>query len=344
MTKLQEIAACPVCGAPGSVAHENVRDRAYFVEGSWNVFRCGGCGTGWLSPRPLGADLEAAYVAAYYTHVEPDVPTLGSGKIVQFLRRCILSGRLGYKHLVPNLPLSDWIGSSLGRLPLFWARASYGMSKLLLPYRSGGRLLDIGCGNGEYLALMKLLGWEVSGIELDPAAAAVAKEKLGCTVYVGSVEDCPFREGHFQAITSSHVLEHVPDPVAFVTHAAMLLESGGRMVMVTPNFSSLGHKVFGRDWFALDPPRHLCLYSPGACTRVFQATGMFRRVDVSTSARTTRLEVERAHAVRTTGRFLGSDGNSFKLKLQTSFLRAIACAGNGTFRWGSEIECVAIKK
>ena len=326
-----------------SVLYRELRDRAYFVEGSWSIIRCDECGAGWLNPRPEGNDLERAYVAAYYTHSAAEVPTLGSGGLGRFLRRSALSSRLGYKHLASG-PFSDWAGSILGRLPPLWRRASYGMSKLLLPCRPQGKLLDIGCGNGDYLALMQLLGWDVYGIEVDPVAAAVARDRLNCTIYVGSIEDCPFAEREFQAITSCHVLEHVPDPAAFVIHAARLLEPGGQMVTVTPNFSSLGHKVFGRDWFPLDPPRHLCLFSPKACARTFQKTGMFRSVDVSTCTRGMSLEVRRAHAVRKTGKFLADERIGLKLRLLATFLRAIADAGNGVFRWGGEIECVAIRR
>ncbi len=344
MSCMHVIDACPACGGSGTLLYSDIRDRAYFAEGSWSIFRCGKCGAGWLNPRPQGADLEAAYVDNYYTHSAADAPTLGSGSLVRFLRRSILSGLWGYKHLAPSGRLSAWMGSFLGQLTPLWSRASYGMSKLLLPYHPYGRLLDIGCGNGEYLALMKLLGWDVYGIEVDPAAAAAARERLDCTIYVGSIEDCPYEDGFFQAITSSHVLEHVPDPAAFVTHAARLLESGGRMVTVTPNLSSMGHKVFGRDWFPLDPPRHLCLFSPRACTRLFQVTGLFRRVSVSTCARASGLEVDRAHAVRTAGGFLRGHRTGVGHKLQAALLRVIVGLGNGLFRWGGEIECVAIKR
>jgi 2-polyprenyl-3-methyl-5-hydroxy-6-metoxy-1,4-benzoquinol methylase len=144
---------------------------------------------------------------------------------------------------------SGWAGSILGRWPPIWRRATYGQSKLLLPCRPHGKLLDIGCGNGDYLALMQLLGWDVYGIEIDPVAAAVARDRLNCAIHIGSIENCPFPEQQFQKITCSYVLEHVPDPTAFVVHAEKLLEPGGRMVTVTPNFSCLGHKLLGRDWY-----------------------------------------------------------------------------------------------
>ena len=132
-----------------------------------------------------------------------------------------------------------------------------------------------------------------------------------------------------------HVLEHVPDPVAVVTHAAKLLESGGRMVTVTPNFSSLGHKVFGRDWFALDPPQASLSVFTNGLARLFRATGI-----VSPRG---RFHLRANHPARGSGALAlyGQPAGSWavmrngpKLKLQTSLLRAIANAGNGTFKVG----------
>ena len=72
---------------------------------------------------------------------------------------------------------------------------------------------------------------------------------------------------------------------------------------------------------------------------------MFKQVDVSTySAGTIGLEVRRAHAARTTGKFLVDCPDNLKLRLLKSSLSAVANTGNGVFKWGGEIECVAIRR
>lgn len=75
-----------------------------------------------------------------------------------------------------------------------------------------GRLLDVGCGSGEFLAQMRELGWDVFGVEPDPQAARVAREQFGLTVWPGALAEASFPDGFFDAVTLNHVIEHVADP------------------------------------------------------------------------------------------------------------------------------------
>src|SRR5260370_19823353 len=175
------------------------------------------------------------------------------------MRRLALSARKGYRGLKPAGPFSSALGSILARIPPIWSRACFGYEDLLPRFKEGGRLLEIGCGSGRFLSIAQLLGWQVCGVEPDPVAAAVAKGLVGCEIHVGTIEDAPFDAGHFDAIVSSHVIEHAYDPRSFVANAGRLLAPGGVLTCLTPNFGSVGHKLFGRDWYCLDPPRHMCL-------------------------------------------------------------------------------------
>src|SRR5208283_4697550 len=113
-----------------------------------------------------------------------------------------------------------------------------------------------GCGDGRFLALMRDAGWDVYGIEPDPVAAKVAQRELGTSVTVGALEDAGFPDEAFDAVTLSHVIEHVHDPVALLAECRRVLKPDGSVVIVTPNIRSLGHQKFQSLWRGLEPPRH----------------------------------------------------------------------------------------
>lgn len=146
-----------------------------------------------------------------------------------------------------------------------------------------GQLLEVGFGNGATLARLKALRWNVSGVEFDPVAVELARQ-LGVDARLGSLEDGAYPDAGFDAVVSSHLLEHLPDPLAHLKECHRILRPGGRLVLTTPNAASLGHRMFGQHWRGLEPPRHLHVFGPASIVRLAGEAG-FRRVKVSTTAR-----------------------------------------------------------
>jgi 2-polyprenyl-3-methyl-5-hydroxy-6-metoxy-1,4-benzoquinol methylase len=89
-----------------------------------------------------------------------------------------------------------------------------------------------------------------------------ARRKYGLNLITGDFQTAYFASGEFDAVTMAHVIEHVPDPIACLSKCRQLLKSGGRLVVTTPNFGSLGHQRFGQNWRGLEPPRHLHIFAP----------------------------------------------------------------------------------
>lgn len=266
---------------------------------------------------------------------------MGASKAAAFLRGAVLSVEKGYRHLQPATPFAPAIGWLSMLAPAIRRRASFNLGGRVIPFRPGGRLLEIGCGDGSYLALMKMLGWTVCGIEPDPVAADVAISTAGCVVHVGVIEDAPFEPGSFDAVVTNHVIEHVYDPRSFVASAARVLAKDGVMAVRTPNFQSLGHRMFGADLYSLDPPRHLCLFTPASIREVFEKSGQFRNIETSTPADCSQLAIRRRFAVRETGSFLGA----VEANPGAEFLfRAAESIGNLLFHWGEEIFCTAVRR
>jgi 2-polyprenyl-3-methyl-5-hydroxy-6-metoxy-1,4-benzoquinol methylase len=337
------VPVCPICAHAGGVLHHSITDRAYGVAGRWQTMRCSHCHTGWLNPVPVADDLAACYVGGYYTHDASPAPSMGSSKPIVFMRAAVLSVQKGYRHLQPATQLAPVAGSLLMLIPLVRRRASFNLGDMVMPFRKGGRLLEIGCGSGSYLALMRMLGWTVWGIEPDPVAAEVAAKIAGCDVHIGTIEDAPFEPGSFDAVVSNHVIEHVYDPASFVSSAARLLSKGGLIVVRTPNFQSLGHRFFGADWFSLDPPRHLCLFTPTSLRSLFENSGLLRRVRTTTITAGSRLAIQRRYAVRETGSFLGTIKPSSNARGAELLFRVAEALGNSVFHWGEEIQCTALR-
>lgn len=123
---------------------------------------------------------------------------------------------------------------------------------------SPGPVLDVGSGSGEFLRLLTRLGYEAAGIEPDPNYAAFARDKLQVPVYTGVLEETSLPERHFACVTSFHVIEHVPDPAAFLARLRTLVRPGGRLVLETPDVESpfpRGRRRFHRahlHFFSLD--------------------------------------------------------------------------------------------
>ncbi len=87
------------------------------------------------------------------------------------------------------------------------------------------RVLDVGCGNGEFLKRAKGLGWEVYGLDFDPKAVTAAQAS-GIHATVGDLESARYPSEHFDAVTMSHVIEHLHDPVEALREVPAHFEAG----------------------------------------------------------------------------------------------------------------------
>ena len=221
-----------------------------------------------LSPQ-LSADQLARY---YPDHVTP-VPRPGEGswrqQLKRWLKRVVAEEWYGYGHARPST--GKPVYWRLLRKMIGWPLC--GRLRQVPRYRPGGRVLDIGCGSGGYLAFLAELGWRCSGVETGAKSRAYAQTVLGLDVHEGPLEACRFPDATFDVVTLWHVVEHLPDPAGTLREIGRILKPDGCLLLRTPNVQSWEAALFRGNWYGLDPPRHLYLFSPATLERLLGQCG-----------------------------------------------------------------------
>jgi SAM-dependent methyltransferase len=231
---------CPLCIGRNSTPIIEAQDIHAGPEGLWFVVvQCDSCGTCFTNPRPDPASIGQFYTANYSPH---------------------------QKHHQPATP-KRWN-------PLRFLKGKPRVEKRPIPWHGQGRLLDFGCGSGAYMLQMRRLGWKVAGLDTSIRMVERIRDELGLPAFAGSLPHLDLEPESFDVITMWHALEHVHDPMRILREARNLLAPGGKLVIAVPNIDSLAFRWFGRDWFALELPRHLTHFTPNSLLQMLQRCGL----------------------------------------------------------------------
>jgi len=266
---LERVERCPICSeVDRTLLYGGLTDKIFFcAPGRWSLYQCPTCGAAYLDPRPTSATIAMAY-SAYYTHEEgDDAPKGGFAHFKRRLRNDYLNARYN-TDLQPAWKIGRWI-------TFLWPQKRKQIDESVRHLPATGKpgvLVDIGCGNGQFLGAAMQLGWEAWGVDLDPKAVETA-QKTGATVMQGGFPDTGLPSAHFDIVTLSHVIEHVHDPLAALREAFRVLKPGGHIWIATPNIGSLGHARFGAEWRGLEPPRHLVLFNNISLQKALDSAG-----------------------------------------------------------------------
>ena len=221
----ERLESCPVCGKTEFRNKLVVEDRTVSHE-SFAIVQCAGCSFQFTNPRPDEAD-----IGRYYE--SDDYVSHNSGA----------AGLVNRAYKVARF---------------FTMRRKVGLLTKFAPRR--GKLLDYGCGTGNFLAAAKSAGWDVAGFEPNARAREEASQRLGQSIGqdgLGALEP-----GTFDAITLWHVLEHVHTLNETLAQLAALLKPDGVMLIAVPNVESLDAQHYRELWAAYDVPRHLYHFAP----------------------------------------------------------------------------------
>lgn len=128
-------------------------------------------------------------------------------------------------------------------------------------FRQTNRLLDVGCSAAFFLKLARDRKWDVHGVEVSDFGVKFSREQLNVPVFQGFLQDAHFPDATFDAAFSSHVIEHVRDPLSLLREMKRVLRPGGALVTVLPTqFASPSYRFFGK-WTGEGPPRHVSYFT-----------------------------------------------------------------------------------
>jgi 2-polyprenyl-3-methyl-5-hydroxy-6-metoxy-1,4-benzoquinol methylase len=205
---------------------------------SLHVARCRECGHGFVWPVPAAAFIEAIYREKTYYQ--------GS------------DGSIGFR---------DYASLEPARTRMFTRH----LDRIESSVRPG-RILDVGCANGDFLKVARSRGWQVFGV--DPSVARAQVEADGIPLVGKTVHDADVERGTFDAVTFWDVLEHVTDPVADLSRAVQLLKPRGVLALTVPDSANLLARLSGRRWFGYKTAgEHLQFFTATSLQDALDAAG-----------------------------------------------------------------------
>jgi SAM-dependent methyltransferase len=169
--------------------------------------------------------------------------------------------------------------ASLTSQALRWLRGANVPSRIRSQLGPSSRVLDVGCGAGEFLNQLRAeLGCKVFGLDLSEAALKFARDNFDIEAFHGSLADAPWQPGSFDFISAWWSLEHMPDPDTALTKIHELLAVGGHTLIAVPNSRSAVARLFRSRWYHLDCPRHYHLWTPTSLRRLLEQKGLSHSV------------------------------------------------------------------
>jgi SAM-dependent methyltransferase len=153
------------------------------------------------------------------------------------------------------------------------ARFSARLDRLAPHLPAPGRVLDVGCALGWFLAEASDRGWTAEGLELSDYCVEFVRDRFGLPVQASMLPDAGFDDGTFDFVTLWDTVEHLLDPRATLEQAAAVLKTGGRIALSTGNVRSVRSRIKGRRWALVRPPKHLYYFSPETLRRLVEDCG-----------------------------------------------------------------------
>jgi len=192
----------------------------------WTVLRCKGCGLGVLDPHPDQRELGDLYQNSYLEDLYGVGLDVGSSEIHR---------RLSHEtHRIR-----------------FFRRA-----------KRSGRILDIGCGMGYFLAACRDWGYDVEGMDISADSATYVRDHLKIPVAIGTLEEIDYPSASFDIITMWHFLEHARDPRVYLQKTQKWLKPGGLLVVDVPNYTATDARYAWQNWKGWHLPFHLYHFTP----------------------------------------------------------------------------------
>ena len=249
-----EYVNCNLCGADDTelvfVADEN----QFHLNGRFNIVKCKKCGLVYVNPRPRFNEIHRYYPDEIYYSYQDNQGKKNSFR--QRFKNFLLETLMGEKR-------RNFITRNL-IVRLFKEKLM-----VVVPSALKGKILDIGCGNGEFLSGLQKYGWDTYGVEISPKACEIAK-RVGINVFCGELFQAKYTSEFFDVIVMNQILEHVHSPSSHLKEINRILKPKGLLIISVPNIDSFESKIFKEKWTCLDVPRHLYHFNLKTLTPLLQ--------------------------------------------------------------------------
>jgi 2-polyprenyl-3-methyl-5-hydroxy-6-metoxy-1,4-benzoquinol methylase len=127
--------------------------------------------------------------------------------------------------------------------------------------QSSRKLLDIGCGTGDFLKVAQQHSWQVAGTEISSLASAKANKLLGQSCVIpGDILSLDLPSDYYDVVTLYHVIEHLLQPNDLIQKVYKVLKPGGIFFLETPNIAGFGARLKGKEWSQIKPPEHIIYF------------------------------------------------------------------------------------
>jgi len=216
------------------------------IKSSFNLFKCTNCGLICIYPQPSADELSKHYPTDYYSISE-------AGNIIH-LRKAFTLIQILYNY--SKIRSDESIFFSLINLLFYPINSIFRGTNFV----ENGNFLDVGCGMGYFILIMKYLGMNPYGVEPAKFDEDLSKQ-YNLSITRSTLQQAKYKSDFFDTITLNHVLEHVNDPSEIMIELNRILKPGGHLIIATPISDSLAFRIFGKYWSQIDTPRHLFIFS-----------------------------------------------------------------------------------
>ena len=256
---------CPSCGSADSRRQPFATAS---TSGNWPVVTCNQCELMYASPRPRDDQWDKVYPVDYRPHQSGSKKSKARDESgLKTLRDRLRQQTIQRWHPVMlEEPITKPTWKTTARDTM--------IDPYVLPVFNEARLLDFGCGSGQFLARMSKLGWKVWGIDMGKQAVQRARLIHGLNVSHGTLPGTELPQKKFEVITAWQVLEHLTDPIKTLWVLGQHLARDGRLVLTVPNQGGWAAQFFGPYWISWDLPRHLLHFTAQTLPVMLEKAGL----------------------------------------------------------------------
>ena len=209
------------------------------------VVECLNCGLAYLNPRPADDVISRLYDREYYG---------------------------GADHL-KSYSMPDYFENAQRSLE---EKTHFGFKLIdtIAEYQplKDSRLLDVGCAFGAFLVIARSYGSKAEGVELCDFSASLGRERFGVDIKTGTLRSVGYRKHRFDIITMFELIEHLPDPSAFLREIHRILKNGGLICISTPNYHC--HLKYGSRWLGFTKSfEHIFFFDDGSLGALLRKPG-----------------------------------------------------------------------